>query len=387
MTATVAPTVVAHTSRAYRLGRWTRIGAPYLIRIIAILVIALQISPMPPRPTTESPQVVQTSHPIVCVHTRLTDEVEAWKIQRSLQLVREMGAGTIVEFFPWAYYESAPGVFNWTHADTVMSYARQQGISVIARLGLVPDWARPKASDALTSLNSLTADQIPAYADFVTAFVTRYHDSLRAIIPWNEPNLAFEWGYRQVLPAGYVDLLKAAYMAAHAADPAIVVLGGALAPTLENSGTAITDLDYLRGIYAAGGKSYFDGLAVHSYGLTHPASDPPDPVVVDFRRVELLRQIMVANGDSTKPVYVTESGWNDAPRWTLAVSPAQRIADTIDAFQLAESQYPWLVRLCVWDFRTPTWSYSYPDNYALVTPDFVTLPIYNAIKAYARDQH
>jgi len=369
---------------AYRFGRCTRFGTPYLLRLVAIFAIVLQISPMPPRPTTEAPQIVQTAHPLVCVHTRLTDEVEAWKIQRSLQLVREMGASTIVEFFPWAYYESAPGVFNWTHADTVMAYARQQGISVIARLGLVPEWARPKAAVALTSLNSLTPDQIPAYADFVTAFVTRYHDTLRAIIPWNEPNLAFEWGYRQVLPAGYVDLLKAAYQAAHTADPSMIVLGGALAPTLEQSGTAIDDLDYLRGIYAAGGGAYFDGLAVHTYGLTRPASDPPDPTVINFRRVELLRAIMVANGDAAKPVYVTESGWNDAPRWTLAVSPAQRISDTIDAFQLAESHYLWLTRLCVWDFRTPTRTYSYPDNYALVTPDFVTLPIYVAIKAYAR---
>ncbi|MBX3058034.1 MAG: hypothetical protein KF770_16325 [Anaerolineae bacterium] len=34
------------------------------------------------------------------VHTRLTDEVEEWKIKRSLQMVRQMGAPWIVEFFP-----------------------------------------------------------------------------------------------------------------------------------------------------------------------------------------------------------------------------------------------------------------------------------------------
>ncbi|MEK7312761.1 MAG: hypothetical protein AAB382_12375, partial [Chloroflexota bacterium] len=44
------------------------------------------------------PQTVQTTHPKVCVHTRLTDEVEEWKIQRSLAMVREMGAPTIVEY-------------------------------------------------------------------------------------------------------------------------------------------------------------------------------------------------------------------------------------------------------------------------------------------------
>src|SRR6185503_15888228 len=53
------------------------------------------------------PQTVITQHPTVCVHTRLTDEVDEWKIQRTLMMVREMGAKTIVEYFPWAYYEGA----------------------------------------------------------------------------------------------------------------------------------------------------------------------------------------------------------------------------------------------------------------------------------------
>src|SRR6185436_6598666 len=93
------------------------------------------------------PQVVQTNHPIVCVHTRLTDEVEPWKVLRTLEMVRQMGASTIVEYFPWAYRETHNGEFNWGHADMVVDFARNQGLSVIARLGgLVPDWARPAES-------------------------------------------------------------------------------------------------------------------------------------------------------------------------------------------------------------------------------------------------
>ncbi|MBK8049471.1 MAG: hypothetical protein IPK16_21555 [Anaerolineales bacterium] len=36
-------------------------------------------------------QVVHTMNPKVGVHTRLTDEVEPWKIKHTLELVREMG--------------------------------------------------------------------------------------------------------------------------------------------------------------------------------------------------------------------------------------------------------------------------------------------------------
>ena len=46
---------------------------------------------------------------------------------------------------------------------------------------------------------------------------------------------------------------------------------------------------------------------------------------------ELLRAIMVANGDEAKSAMITEGGWNDHPRWTRAVRPGQRIDYTIRA--------------------------------------------------------
>mgnify|MGYP007118539961 CR=1 FL=1 len=48
-------------------------------------------------------QVVVTANPKLGIHTRLTDEVEEWKIKQTLEMVREMGAPWVVEYFPWAY--------------------------------------------------------------------------------------------------------------------------------------------------------------------------------------------------------------------------------------------------------------------------------------------
>ena len=78
---------------------------PWLLRFILIWLMLGLVSPALPRAPLEAQQTVDTTKPMVCVHTRLIDEVYEWKIQRSLQLVREMGATTIVEFFPWAYAE------------------------------------------------------------------------------------------------------------------------------------------------------------------------------------------------------------------------------------------------------------------------------------------
>jgi hypothetical protein len=313
--------------------------------------------------------------------------VEAWKIKRTLEMVRQMGAPWIVEFFPWAYIEPSPGEYEWDHTDAVIDHAAAQGLTVIARMGWVPSWARPDADERETTFTYLDPDGYQAFADFVAAFLTRYQGRVRHVIIWNEPNLSFEWGYRPVDPAGYVDLLRTVYPAAHTANPDAVVLAGALAPTLEPPGSAagLNDLDYLEAMYAAGASPFFDALAVHAYGLGFPPEAEPDAEVVNLRRTELLRQVMVEHGDRDKPVYVTETGWNDHPRWVRAVRPAQRAAYTVDAYEWAQTHWPWCRSVAMWAFRYPAPVHNYQDYYTFVTTDFRPKPVYLAVQAYTQN--
>ncbi|NJM42212.1 MAG: endo-1,4-beta-xylanase [Anaerolineae bacterium] len=104
-------------------------------------------------------QTVVTRNDLAGVHTRFNDEAEAWKIQRGLHMVREMGAPWIVEFFPWAYYEPSKGNFSWASADRIVDHANRQGLRVIARLGFVPEWARPQ-STTFTSLDPIQLSRL-----------------------------------------------------------------------------------------------------------------------------------------------------------------------------------------------------------------------------------
>jgi len=351
------------------------------LRFLAIAAFISLIRPAPRPITFGDPVPVQTTRPIMGVHTRLTDEVEEWKIQRTLQMVREMGASWIVEFFPWAYYQSEDGSVAWEHPDLVVGHARANGLKVIARIGYTPEWARPKD----TPMTYLDHDAYDDFAAFAAAFAARYRGTVDALIVGNEPNLSFEWGYRPATAQDYVDLLKVVYPAVKAANPDVIVLAGALAPTLELPGSpwAVNDLTFLADMYAAGAADYFDALAVHAYGLTFPATAEPDPAVLNFRRIELARQVMVDHGDAATSIFVTETGWNDHPRWTMAVRPGQRIQYTLDALDYAAANWPYVKMLAIWAFRYPAPTRSYPDNFTLVTPEFVTKPIYDALKAYA----
>ncbi len=367
--------------------RW-RCAPAWAVRCLLLLALLQATTPRFGYVVLGTPESVQTAHPLTCVHTRLTDEVEEWKIQRSLQMVREMGATAIVEFFPWPYIEPQQGVYSWEHSDLIVRHARDQGLTVIARLGMVPEWAQPVGIDAAidTSFTHLEPSRFYDFGRFVHAFAEHYRGEIGHIIIWNEPNLAYEWGYQPALPQHYVSLLQFAYPAAHAANPDIMVLAGALAPTLEPVGSqyGMNELEFLTRLYEWGAGDYFDALAVHTYGFRFPPDTPPDPGVLNFRRAELLRAIMEDHGDADKPVFITESGWNDHPRWTKAVRPGQRITYTLEALQYVEKNWPWLEVLCIWAFRYPAPVHSFPDYFTLVSPDFTPKPIYYEIQRWAR---
>jgi hypothetical protein len=335
-------------------------------------------------------QSVHTRIPLAGMHTRFTEEAEEWKIREGMKMIREMGVSWIVEFFPWAYYEPRKGVFDWHSAERVISHAEHNGLTIIARLGFVPEWARQTGA---LPLNQTTPTYLPqsAYDDFANyaaEFADHFRGRVGHIILWNEPNLSVEWGLQKVDAASYAELVKRAYEKIKRRNPDVQVLAGALAPTLEptNSSYGLNDLIYLQQFYSAirqgaGAKRYFDGLAVHSYGRTLPPNDPPSPKQINFRRTELLREIMLRNGDADLPIYITEAGWNDDVRWVFGVSPANRIRYTLEAWEYAQTNWSWVNIVAMWVFKEPRQTRSYRDRFTFVSSSLEPLPIYDEIRA------
>jgi len=357
----------------------------HLLALAALVALLGQIQAPRALVTLGAQQTVRTRTPIAGVHTRFTDEVETWKIKRGLEMIREMGAPWIVEFFPWAYYEGTKGQRDFSAAERIISHANRQGIAVIARLGFVPAWARPSG----TTFTYLDPEHYADFADFAAGFAAHFKGRVNHFIIWNEPNLQIEWGMRRVDPAGYVAMLRLVHPAIKRANPDAIVLAGALAPTVErNRDVALSDLEYLAEMYRALGNEFghngsprplWDGLAAHTYGDTLPPESPPDPSVINFRRVELLRAIMDRHGDAS-PIYITEAGWNDDVNWVNGVTPAERIQYTLRALDYAQAHWPWVRCLAFWVFKLPAPAQGYRDHFIFVTPSLEPLPIYDELK-------
>jgi hypothetical protein len=322
----------------------------------------------------------------------LDREVEHWKQEKTLEMARAAGIGWIKQQFSWEEIEPRrKGDFAWAKYDRIVDLAEQYGMQIIARLDRPPAWARQNSQ-----FPASPPDRLADYGDFVHEFVRRYSGRVRYVQIWNEPNLSAEWGFQRVDAEAYVRLLEVAYRRAKEADPNVVVLSAPLAITLEDASMRgnHNDLVFLEQMYQAGAGGYFDILSANAFGLDYPPEEPPDPNVLNFRRVELHRQIMQRYGDGGKPVWINEYGWNAAPAsfpdeiltWER-VTAAEQADYTVRGIAWAREHWPWLGVVNIWYFRQvgdiP------PDRpayyFALVDPEFNPRPVYDAVRDVAQE--
>lgn len=328
----------------------------------------------------------------------LEDEAEEWKVEKSLQMAHAAGIGWVKQQFPWEDLQLSPGPngywddrlnkSTWDKYDQIVSLAQKYHLQVIARLDRPPAWTRLDNRDP-----ERPPDDFELYGDFVYDVVKHFKGRIHYYQIWDEPNIYPEWGDQSPDPAAYVRLLKIAYERAKEADPNVVILSAPLAQTLENSSRNMSDLRFLREMYADGARPYFDILFANAYGFAFPPEDPPSPNRLNFRRVELLRQIMVENGDANKPIWFNEFGWNAAPAsfppsklpWAR-VSDQQQAAYTVDAIRYAREHWPWAGVFNTWYFRQP--GYIPPNRadyyFRMVDVGFTPRPVYNAVKQATR---
>jgi hypothetical protein len=332
------------------------------------------------------------------VNVFLHKEVEVWKIEQTLQMVAAANIRWIKQEFPWNEIEFKKGYFHddkwnkssWEKFDRIVDLAEKYHLTIIARVDHPPDWAKaaPGGDSPLNSYSDL--------ADFTNALLDHYKGRINHVQIWNEPNLAAEWiPGKAVDPAAYTEMLKAVYPAVKADHPNAIVLSAPMAMTLEGPKARgnMNEIDYWNGLYDAGAKGNFDIASANGYGLDKPPEDPPSPDKLNFRRVELLRQIMVKNGDRSVPIWFDEYGWNASPE-TLSeeeknywrhVTPQQQAEWTVAGVDYARKNWPWAGVISVWYFRQvgdiPADKAEY--YFMMVDPEFVPRPVYNSVKVSA----
>jgi hypothetical protein len=304
-------------------------------------------------------------------------------------LAHDGGFSLMSAYVAWSSVEPTRGQYIFETHDqwgqtspndltNVINAARASNLKVGLRLDSPPAWA----GGAVYRLD-------PADVEDYVYHVVRYAGGTIAYVEvFNEMNLPLEWGTTPVDPAAYARILAGAYRGAHRANPNVVVVSAAPSQRTGGLGGTMEDVDWLNGLYDAGGAAYFDALGVHAYiGNQDPTADPSCTPMC-FRDLELYRSVMLQRGDTGKRGLITEFGameqtsidmgqyaWMEVPSDTRATYLVQ-------ALHLASTQYTWLMGATVFnlDYASYLPSTSERPWFSLLNPDKSPRAAYTQIK-------
>ncbi|MDX2139973.1 MAG: cellulase family glycosylhydrolase [Chloroflexota bacterium] len=343
------------------------------------------------------------------VNTFLQQEVEVAKRDRQVQMIADAGFGWIRQEFPWEDIEihargdftdrrndvTGDGVIDeisaWDKYDHIVEIVEQHGLRLQVRLSNPPVWTH---SDPAIG-EKAPPDDIQDFVNYAVAVATRYQGRIFHYQIWNEPNIYPEWGEQAVNPEAYTDMLCRTYVALKTVDPNIVVIAAALAPTINLTERNLSDLVFLQRMYDAGAGDCFDIMSTQGYGFySGPTDQRMRPTTLTFSHHLYIRDIMVANGDAHKPIWLAEAAWNAQPEDPSVVTiqygnfgivtPEQAARYMPLAFERAQREWNWLGVINLWYFKPASdadrnQAYYY---FKMVDPDFAPLPIYDAMRQH-----
>lgn len=337
--------------------------------------------------------------------------------------VDDLGVRWVREQITWKDIEGpTPGNYAWGELDSIVNTLYADNIHIILSPVGAPTFYAP---------NGGMPDDTNAFGNFMYALASHYKGKVDAYEMWNEENLAKEAGPQNSVQdsvAKYGQMLKHGYNGVKAGDPYAFVILGALTPTgVNDPKVAINDVDYLKALYAYNGgelKQYYDVLGAHPGSNNNPPntlwpsnpgpgtgpSNYTDPCVAAktcwqqdpsfyFRRIEQLRQVMVDNGEGNKQMWLTEFGWDSTEGSGVSAPNGYQYADVISeqqqadyiqgAYQLAQSNYPWMGVMALWNlnFALPSVTTNANDEkvgWGILRRDGTKRPSYFVEQQFAR---
>ena len=292
-------------------------------RLLPLLACALMLAWAPSTHATVPPDFVGMS----------SDDTFAGPDQyRSATMAqqRSVGVGLIRQVFDWSWVEPSPGNYDFAVYDSYVLEAARHGIAILPVLHNPPDFYRRSSARGWCPPPDLST-----MAGFARAAVQRYGPNgslwrenpgapsmpVRSWQIWNEPNLGIYWCNRPN-PREYASMLRVVGQAIKSEDPAAEIVTAGMPDSKLKSAMPLSR--YLKGLYRARGKRYFDTLAINSYAKDNRQ-------LADL--LKSIRKRMNRSHDRRARIWITEIGWGDSgPRHRFIVGAegqAVRIANAI----------------------------------------------------------
>jgi len=289
--------------------------------------------------------------------------------------LQENGFRVVRQVFAWSDIQPTQNEFVWDRYDRIVEALSAHGIQIVAVLARSPEWARaPGAQDAIDA----PPQEISDYANFVQQVTARYKRNVPFVQLWDKPNVAAYWGGAAATPVEYSDLLANGFNASRTGEAETRVVLAEFDPTAD--GQLGADVRFLQTIYEQGRSGFFDVVAAQIDGGT---LSPYDRTVngqrMSLSRAVLFRELMVAEGDVEKPIWLTHYGWSRSSAGGLTEN--EHADFLLAGIERARGEWPWMGLMFAWDLmQNGTSSDSAP--YALLNDDLTATQAFLRLSAF-----
>jgi Beta-galactosidase len=233
-------------------------------------------------------------------------------LDRQSALMAASGVESARLSISWGALEPTRGVYSFGGLDALVGAMARHHIDPIVNVSAPPPWNALRGGPEWS--RSPPRDPI-LFAKLFRELVLRYGPRgsfwvenpavprvpVREWQLWNEQNAPWHWSVTPWAPR-YVKLLKPTYRAIHRADRGAKVIAGSLVAAPQS-----TQWSAMRALYRAGGKRYFDEIAIHPFTNNARSVRGTVDQVIDI--VKRVRAHMRRYGDARKPVLITELTW------------------------------------------------------------------------------
>ena len=282
-------------------------------------------------------------------------------VKKDYDEMANLGVHWAREEIPWVEVEPSPGNFQWVYNPgrnfpELFNYADEKGIKILAVLDYGPNGLGVPISEEI----------LRRWETYVQAVVDEFGETIDYWEIENEMNSSFFWGkvvysgdndFLDTLadpdPVLYAKMLSAAYEIIKRKDPNdVVVLGGLIVVT---DGTCLTNpFRYLGRLYEEGVWDKFDVSGFHPYWANSPEypiirgkqHDPYTGACLETDRVSnMIEEIQalntLADQFGSKPIWITELGWNQ--KWLINLAGYRGISpDDLEADYVVRTYIPLL---------------------------------------------
>jgi hypothetical protein len=303
------------------------------------------------KPDGEAPVTPAGKNPLGGICPSLIAWMSDEQLNTFLDEFDKSGAVYVRIDLPWSVIQPTNATsWDFSLYDRIIKAMVGRGIKLLVIPTYSPSWANGGFDD---DKYPPTAEHATDWYNFVKACADRYIPlGVEAWEMWNEPNITGFWrpicnveNYTKIVLKNGANAVRssAAVLKKH-----VIVVSGGLSPAATD-GENIHPLDFLKGIYANGGKAYMDAIGHHPYCF--PESPASMVEYSAFQMTPHLYQIMVDNGDGNKKIWGTEFGYHTGNASLGGVFVSKQAQYVALSYKLWHQ----------WDYTGPLFWYDYQD--------------------------